>query len=64
MEDLTRLAEQLKAVADPTRLRILKLLPTTNKRDLLEVPGDIVERVDSLFYSDPIQASVKALGLS
>lgn len=30
MEDFTRLAEQLKAVADPTRLRILKLLPTTN----------------------------------
>lgn len=39
------------------------LLPTANNRVLLEVPGDIVERVDSLFYSDPIQVSVKALGL-
>jgi ArsR family transcriptional regulator, arsenate/arsenite/antimonite-responsive transcriptional repressor len=27
--DLTRLSEQLRAVADPTRLRILQLLPPT-----------------------------------
>ena len=28
LEEMTRLSEKLKAVADPTRLRILRLLPT------------------------------------
>jgi ATP-dependent Lon protease len=55
------LAEPLQLVMDNGAKKVL--LPTANKRDLLEVPGDIVERVDSLFYSDPVQASVKALGL-
>jgi len=55
------LAEPLQLVMDNGAKKVI--LPTANKRDLLEVPGDIVERVDSLFYSDPIQASVKALGL-
>ena len=54
------LAEPLQAVMDNGARKVL--LPTANKRDLLEVPGDIVERVDPLFYSDPLQASVKALG--
>ena len=54
------LAEPLQPVMDNGAKEVL--LPTANKRDLLEVPGDIVERVDSLFYSNPLQASVKALG--
>jgi ATP-dependent Lon protease len=57
---VSSLAEPLQLVMDNGAKKVL--LPTTNKRDFLEVPGDIVERVDSLFYSDPIQASLKALG--
>jgi hypothetical protein len=40
------------------------LLPVENKRQFLEVPGDIVEKVDPVFYSDPLTAAVKALGLT
>jgi ATP-dependent Lon protease len=39
------------------------LIPTENKRNLLEVPGDVVDRVDPIFYSDPLTAALKALGL-
>ena len=40
------------------------LLPTESKRQFLDVPGDVVEKVDPIFYSDPLTAAVKALGLS
>jgi len=40
------------------------LVPLENKRNFLEVSGDIVERVDPVFFSDPMMASMKALGLN
>ena len=40
------------------------LIPLENKRHFLGVPGDIVERVDPIFFSDPLTAAVKALGLN
>ena len=40
------------------------LVPLENKRNFLEVSGDIVERVDPVFFSDPMTAAVKALGMT
>ena len=40
------------------------LVPLENKRNFLEVPGDIVERVDPIFFSDPMTAAMKALGMT
>jgi len=62
IQSVQSLAEPLQVIMDNGGRRVL--LPTSNKRDLLEVPGDIVERVDPLFFSDPLQAALKALGLS
>ena len=39
------------------------LIPLENKRSFLEVSADIVERVDSIFYGDPITAALKATGI-
>ena len=39
------------------------LIPLENKRNFLEVSGDIVERVDPVFFSDPMTAGMKALGM-
>jgi ATP-dependent Lon protease len=39
------------------------LIPIENKRHFLDVSADIVERVDSVFYSDPFIAAREALGL-
>jgi Predicted ATP-dependent Lon-type protease len=38
------------------------LIPLENKRNFLEV-SDIVERVDPVFFSDPMTAAMKALGM-
>jgi len=40
------------------------LIPLENKRHFLEVSGDIVERVDPVFFSDPMTAAMKALGMT
>jgi ATP-dependent Lon protease len=39
------------------------LIPLENKRNFLDVSGDIVERVDPVFFSDPMTAAMKALGM-
>ncbi|AAR35481.1 protease Lon-related BREX system protein BrxL [Geobacter sulfurreducens] len=40
------------------------LIPLENKRNFLEVSGEIVEKVDPVFFSDPQTAAAKALNLS
>ncbi|AFY60117.1 protease Lon-related BREX system protein BrxL [Synechococcus sp. PCC 6312] len=40
------------------------LVPLENKRNFLEVAGEIMERVDPIFFSDPMTAAMKALGMS
>jgi ATP-dependent Lon protease len=37
------------------------LVPIENKRQFLEVPADVLERVDPVFYGDPQQAALKAV---
>ena len=39
------------------------LIPLENKRNFLEVSGEIMETVDPIFYSDPQTATMKALAL-
>jgi len=40
------------------------LIPIENKRYFLEVSADIMERVDPIFYGDPLTAAMKALGIN
>jgi len=62
IKPLRSLAEPLQVGMDNGARRAL--VPTPNKRNFLEVPGDIVERVDPVFYSDPLTAAMKALGMN
>lgn len=39
------------------------LIPLENKRNFLEVSGEIMEKVDPIFYSDPQTAAMKALAI-
>jgi ATP-dependent Lon protease len=55
------LAEVLNVAMDNGARRAL--IPLENKRHFLEVSGDVVERVDPVFYGDPMTAASKALGL-
>jgi ATP-dependent Lon protease len=56
------LAEPLQVAMDNGARRAL--VPLENKRNFLEVSGDIVERVDPVFYSDPMTAAMKSLGIT
>lgn len=55
------LVEPLQVIMDNGAKRVL--IPVSNRRQYLEVPPDILERVDPIFYSEPLAAALKALGL-
>jgi ATP-dependent Lon protease len=62
IKSVRSLAEPLQVGMDNGARRAL--VPLENKRNFLEVSGDIVERVDPVFFSDPMTAAMKALGLT
>jgi ATP-dependent Lon protease len=58
----------VQSLAEPLQLAMENgarraLIPLENKRNFLEVSGEIVEKVDPIFYSDPQMAVLKALAL-
>jgi len=55
------LAEPLQVAMENGARRAL--IPLENKRHFLEVSADIVERVDPVFYGDPMTAALKGLGM-
>ena len=62
IKPLRSLAEPLQVAMDNGARRVL--VPLENKRNFLDVSGDIVERVDPVFFSDPMTAAMKALGMT
>jgi len=56
------LTEPLQVAMDNGAKRAL--IPVGNKRQLLELDPDVLERVDPIFYGDVRQAAFKALGLN
>ena len=54
------LVEPLQVIMDNGAKRVL--VPIGNQRQFMQVPPDILERVDPIFYSDPLAAAHKALG--
>ena len=57
---LRSLIEPLQVIVDNGAKKVL--IPVSNKRHFLDVPGDLLERVDPIFYSEPLGAALKALG--
>lgn len=55
------LTEVLQVVKDNGAKKVL--IPLESKRFFLKVPEDIVEKVDPIFYSDPLSAGLKSLDL-
>lgn len=41
----------------------LVLIPSENKRDLADVPDEVLNKLQAIFYTDPINAAIRALGL-
>jgi ATP-dependent Lon protease len=62
IKPMRSLAEPLQVAMDNGARKAL--IPLENKRNFLEVSGEIVERVDPVFFSDPMTAAMKALGMT
>lgn len=39
------------------------LLPSENKRDFTAIPSDVLDKLQIIFYSDPINTAFRAMGL-
>ena len=59
---LRSLIEPLQHIGDHGARKVL--IPVSNKRHFLEVPGDVLEKIDPIFYSEPLNAALKALAMS
>ena len=60
LKPLRSLVEPLQVGMDNGARRAL--VPIENKRNFLEVTGDVVEKVDPVFFGDPKMAAGKAMG--
>ena len=58
---VTNLAETLQVAFDAGAKKIL--LPMSSVKDIPSVPGELFAKFQTSFYSDPIDATFKALGL-
>jgi len=62
IKPMRSLTEPLQVARDNGAKRAL--IPIENKRNFMDVPGDVVEVVDPIFYGDPRAAAMKVLGIS
>ena len=62
LHGVTNLLERLELVLDAGAKRAL--VPSENKRDLADVPDEILNKLQPIFYTDPINAAIRAMGLA
>jgi ATP-dependent Lon protease len=62
IKPMRSLVEPLQVARDNGAKRAL--IPIENKRNFLDVPADVVEYVDPIFYGDLKTAAMKVLGLT
>ena len=55
------LTERLQLAMDSGAKKVM--LPSENKRDFADIPGDILDKIQIIFYSDPVNAAFRAMGL-
>jgi ATP-dependent Lon protease len=56
-----KLTERLQLAMDNGAKKVM--LPAENKRDFADIPSDILDKLQIVFYSDPINAAFRAMGL-
>lgn len=61
LQPVGSLTERLQLAMDNGARRVL--LPLENKREFVDVPGDVLDKLQIIFYSDPVNAAFRAMGL-
>lgn len=58
---VSSLTERMQLALDAGAKTIL--VPSENKRDLANVPDDVLNKIQPVFYTDPINAAIRAMGM-
>ena len=58
---VTSLTERMQLALDSGAKSVL--IPSENKRDLADVPDEVLTKLQTIFYTDPINAAIRAMGL-
>jgi len=66
---ITGTIKPVRSLAEPLQIAMENgarkaLIPIENKRNFLDVSAEIMERVDPIFYADPMTAAVKSIGMT
>jgi ATP-dependent Lon protease len=61
LQKVPNLAERMELALDAGAKRLL--IPSENKRDLGDVPDEVLNRIQPVFYMDPLNAAIRAMGL-
>ncbi|MGI8554226.1 MAG: protease Lon-related BREX system protein BrxL [Dehalococcoidia bacterium] len=61
LQKASDLVQRLELARDAGAKRIL--IPSENKRDLADVPDELLSAITTVFYQDPLSAAIKSLGL-
>jgi ATP-dependent Lon protease len=61
LQRIESLPERLEVAAEAGARRVL--IPSENKRDLADVSDQVLEKVQTIFYTDPINAAIRAMAL-
>lgn len=61
LQSVGSLTERLQLAMDNGAKRVL--LPLENKRDFVDIPGDVLDKLQIIFYSEPINAARRAMAL-
>jgi len=61
LQKVPNLTERLQLALEAGAKRVL--IPSENKRDLGDVPDEVLNRIQPVFYMDPINAAIRAMGL-
>ncbi len=61
LQKVSDLSQRLELARDAGAKRVL--MPSENKRDIADVPDELLNRLETAFYTDPLNAAIKAMGL-
>jgi ATP-dependent Lon protease len=58
---VSNLTERLQLALESGARQVL--VPNENKRDLADVPDEVLNKLQVIFYTDPTNLAVRAMGL-
>jgi len=61
LQKVANLSERFELALDAGARKVL--VPSENKRELADIPDEILSKLQPVFYTDPVNAAIRAMGL-